>query len=232
MVLVVDLPIQLGSVQEQVAATGNGAHVGKQVGQLRGIGRRTECVGAVATLSRRGESRSQFAGLLIHRIGSRCGGEAGHVSQAGRGRVDIAIGTSWQSGIRDSKEGTGSVGFSRSGEIAVERVVAVEPEELVLLQRAAHVEAPLLAPVLGLVGRGDKAGGQCAAVGIDRGRVVGIVVERTPRTVVAVGEVEDAMQGVGAALGDGVDDAAGGAPELRRINAGVDLELLDHVLRG
>ena len=39
------------------------------------------------------------------------------------------------------------------------------------------------------------------------------------------------MRVVASAFGDGVDNAAGGAPELGRVDAGVDLELLDYVLR-
>src|SRR4029079_2788541 len=46
--------------------------------------------------------------------------------------------------------------------------------------------------------------------------------------VLVAAEAEQAAVGrVGAALGDDVDDAAGGAPELRRVALGGDLVLLD-----
>ena len=40
------------------------------------------------------------------------------------------------------KKELGVAGLGRAGEIAVEFIVAVEPEELILLQRAAHIEVP------------------------------------------------------------------------------------------
>ena len=54
-VLAINLPVQLGCVQQVVAGTGNGAKVGQQVGQLRGIRTRACGVGGIA------KARGQFA---------------------------------------------------------------------------------------------------------------------------------------------------------------------------
>ena len=104
------------------------------------------------------------------------------------------------------REGIGRIGGARcAGEVPLALIVGVEPEELVAEQRTADAEAPLLAPVLRLVDVGLKG------VGVrDLRRQQGVGIRRA-EVVVAIVEEELAVELVAAALGDGVDDAAGGA---------------------
>ena len=72
-------------------------------------------------------------------------------------------------------------------------------------------------------------GGRSAGRGVEGGQL-GERVLCAP-VVVAVVEVELPVKLVGAALGDGVDDSAGGAAVFGGVDAGVDLELLYRDLR-
>ena len=106
---------------------------------------------------------------------------------------------------------------------AAEAVVGEEVEELVLDDGAADRAAKL---VLLMDGLGEQE--RCGAVVQGLELVVG--VERVERGVTQRVE-EIAVDVVGAALGDGVDLAAGGLTELDGVVGGFGLELLDGVGR-
>ena len=97
-----------------------------------------------------------------------------------------------------------------AGEVAVLLVVVQEPEHFVLLDRAAHRKAELLPGVFLFL---ESIGLADGLLGVE-----GVVADEVKRL---------AVEGVSAALGDGVHGAAGGAPELGGEVAGADLEFFD-----
>ena len=93
-------------------------------------------------------------------------------------------------------------------------------EQLVFLDRPADGEAGNLAHIGRLIGIGDERSGGIL------GREKRKRIHRAPG-VVAIIEVRLPVKGVGAALGNGVDDAAGRAAVLGGVVGGIDLKFLD-----
>jgi hypothetical protein len=109
----------------------------------------------------------------------------------------------------------------------IEAVRGEKEEEFVAKNRAADAESELTTQVGGLErlnGVGDGAAG-----GLNRVGDVGILC--SPCTI-AVVIVALTVQGVRSALGDGVDDATGGAAVFNGVVLGIDLELLHSGLNG
>src|SRR6185369_1942289 len=107
----------------------------------------------------------------------------------------------------------------RSREVSSLLVVVQEVEQLVFLERTAEAGAELLPPILRL--DADRREHAIDELLLRRERV-----RRAPLVVANVVEPL-ARHRIGAALGDGVDDATGRAAVLGRVIRGGDLELLD-----
>ena len=196
MVLAVDLPVQLGHVDDLIAGARHGAEIGQKAGETRTVG------GGASIIVDQREASRQGAGLTVQsvvRVGRSAAGEYTRCESAGR--------SARQSGIRQREERRGRVGLGGSGEVAVMLVVGVLPEELVLDDGAASGKAPDPARVGWLVGRSGE--GVFAGSGVlHAGGVVGVGIEGTPGAL-AVVEVGGAVNLVATAIGHRVDDGAG-----------------------
>ena len=105
-------------------------------------------------------------------------------------------------------------------------IVGIDPEELILDQRPACGEAIDLAQIFRLDIRGDV--GVCGGTVL---RNLGIIVVGCPLAL-AIPEIGLPVQMVGAAIGDGGDDASSSAAVLSRVDAGVDGKLANRGCRG
>ena len=116
-------------------------------------------------------------------------------------------------------------GARDSGKVAAELVVGEEPEDAVGADGAAGGDSPLLA----IVRRGDGDSGH-GTVGLQL-RELREGIASAPG-IVAIEQEGVAVQMVGAAAGDSVDDTAGGAAVFGGVVRGVDLKLAHGGLTG
>src|ERR1035437_2372738 len=230
MLLGCDLPVELGGVDLLVAEARRepkfGAGAEAEIGDWGCAGIAADGDVGVAVK----HSSPVVGGLSVADALARGQGAGIGVVDGGAGSADQLAGcgvtgfSRGQRGLRQSVELLGIIWNAKHRKDVCVLVIGIDPEELVLDQRPADREAINLAQIFWLDVRSD----------IDathQGGDEGVVVHGRPFAF-AIPEIGLPVELVGAALGDRGDDAAGGAPVLSRVDAGVDGKLADSAAGG